>query len=82
MAEKRDWIAEYKLAIGCADCGYSQWPEALDFDHTKNDKVSSPSDMLGCSWTRIIEEIEKCEVVCANCHRHRTWKRGGGDVSE
>jgi hypothetical protein len=29
------------------------------------------------SWQAVLDEITKCEVVCANCHRRRTAHRGG-----
>lgn len=70
-------MAEYKVSVGCTDCGYNTYAEALDFDHLDpTTKVFSPSDRLTASWARVIAEIEKCEVVCANCHRHRTKTRG------
>jgi hypothetical protein len=75
LAKKRAILSEYKKLVGCADCGFNQWPEALDFDHINDDKEFSPSDLLGVTWKRLSAEIEKCEVVCANCHRHRTWQR-------
>jgi hypothetical protein len=56
----------------CKDCGEDN-PIVLEFDHQK-DKRGNVGDLLrkGSSWERILEEIEKCEVVCANCHRKRT----------
>jgi hypothetical protein len=48
----------------------------LDFDHIK-DKKYNISRMIhdGFSWKAIKKEVEKCEVVCANCHRVRTHYR-------
>ena len=48
----------------------------LDFDHLR-DKVADVSAMLNRRWPVILAEIEKCDVVCANCHRRRTAKRLG-----
>jgi hypothetical protein len=63
----------------CVDCGQSFDPCAMDFDHkdprTKVQRVSR----LVCSWGRLIEEVQKCELVCACCHRLRTAK---GDFSQ
>ena len=69
-------LAAYKLDLGCVDCHYNTHAEALDFDHIW-DKEFNVSDMvrLGYSWANILVEIEKCEVVCANCHRVRTAQR-------
>lgn len=66
-----------KLERGCADCGYNEYAAALDFDHLPGSvKKYRPSTMpAGTSWANIAAEIAKCEVVCANCHRVRTFKR-------
>ena len=69
-------IDALKLERGCADCGYCEYPEALDFDHIGDDKVKSVSELLAYGWDKILAEIAKCEVVCANCHRVRTARRG------
>lgn len=60
----------------CTDCKNSYHPVCLDFDHL-GDKTKNIADMLkeGYSIDRIKEEIEKCELVCANCHRLRTYNR-------
>lgn len=76
--EIRTWIGAIKLKAGCADCGYRKYAEALDFDHLR-DKTHDVGGMCNARFSkeRILLEIGKCEVVCANCHRHRTWLRHG-----
>lgn len=62
----------------CADCGVEYPYYVMQFDHVGDDKVASISRMLlTASWAAIEEEIAKCDVVCANCHAVRTWKRVG-----
>ena len=59
----------------CADCKiqYSVW--VMQFDHIR-DKDFTIAEKAGClSSKRIVEEISKCEVVCANCHAERTHRR-------
>jgi hypothetical protein len=48
----------------------------LEFDHLR-DKRAFISVMVcrGDAWSAILEEIKKCDVVCANCHRRRTATR-------
>lgn len=59
----------------CADCGVSYPAHVMDFDHVNGQKLSAVSRMRSYSWKRIEEEIAKCDVVCANCHRVRTYSR-------
>lgn len=61
----------------CADCGNTFHPVAMDFDHVRGEKYSEISTMLrqSASIERIQAEIDKCEVVCAVCHRIRTHLR-------
>jgi hypothetical protein len=68
-------LSEIKIASGCADCGIKNHI-VLDFDHLR-DKKYNISRMIhdGFSWKAIKKEIEKCEIVCANCHRIRTYNR-------
>lgn len=70
----RQFLNEYKLSKGCIDCGYKQYAQALDFDHLGN-KEFGLSYSMSKSMDKILEEIAKCEVVCANCHRVRTYNR-------
>jgi hypothetical protein len=62
----------------CSDCK-KQFPSyVMDFDHKKDKKFDvSRLVNLNVSLKTITAEIEKCELVCANCHRIRTFKRRG-----
>ena len=58
----------------CADCGSHYPPYVMDFDHRdRSTKRYTVSKMLGMSPARMLAEIEQCDVVCANCHRIRTY---------
>jgi hypothetical protein len=67
-----------KLEMGCMDCGYAENPVALDFDHVKGVKLLNIGMNRHRDINLILEEIDKCEVVCANCHRIRTANRRSG----
>ena len=69
-------IAVIKLAAGCVDCGYAAYAEALDFDHRPGEIKLFTIGSQRLAWHRIEAEMAKCDVVCANCHRHRTKVRG------
>ena len=73
------FIQEWKVEKGCVDCGYNKHYAALDFDHLSEDKLFNlgSSTAKGAGMKRVTEEIAKCEVVCANCHRIRTITRRG-----
>lgn len=66
-----------KLEHGCKDCGYTAHASALDFDHIGDCKTANISRLIknGYCWEKILVEIKRCEVVCANCHRVRTFDR-------
>lgn len=53
----------------CAVCGYNKYKGALDFHHLENKSFDMSSQGLTRSWERIKTELEKCILVCANCHR-------------
>lgn len=62
----------------CADCGVRYPPYVMEFDHVSGVKLRTISEMVrsGASVESILAEIAKCELVCANCHRVRTARRG------
>jgi|ERR1035437_867418 hypothetical protein len=69
-------FAALKLATGCIDCGYKEHPAALEYDHLPGTiKTNMVGDLIHGSWERLLEEVVKCELVCANCHRVRTANR-------
>lgn len=75
-AAKKIWVDNYKITIGCADCGYKDHPAALDFDHLPGSiKIRDIKSGQQLGWVALQEEVAKCEVVCANCHRIRTYER-------
>lgn len=70
-------IAAIKEATPCVDCGFSFPACAMSFDHLPGTgKVANISDLAknGCR-TQALREIEKCELVCLNCHAIRTDSR-------
>jgi hypothetical protein len=71
-----EFVNEFKRRP-CADCGGEFPPYLMDFDHVSGDKLDDICGMRMRTVAResIRAEIEKCEVVCANCHRARTHAR-------
>ena len=60
--------------IPCTDCKQNYPWYVMDFDHLR-DKTFNIGHAFSRSKEKILEEIAKCEVVCSNCHRARTYKR-------
>jgi hypothetical protein len=71
-----NWLDIQKSAP-CMDCGVSYPPYVMDFDHVRGTKTASVSELLSRDATkrRALAEIAKCELVCSNCHRKRTFNR-------
>jgi len=55
----------------CQFCGYSKYIGALDFHHIdpKTKKFSLSMDQMYRSWELTLKELDKCVIVCSNCHR-------------
>jgi len=74
--EIRYWFMRYKSTLICADCGISH-PAILQFHHrNRDDKSFNISDVVrkASSIKQITNEIQKCDVVCVNCHAKRHWR--------
>jgi len=72
-ARNRRFIIEYLSDHPCVDCKEID-PVVLEFDHVRGTKVDTISNLAfryTSSLRRIREEMKKCEVRCANCHRRR-----------
>ncbi len=85
--DTRDYKRRYRLAkrtviqkikdIPCIDCGVKYEPEKMQFDHTEDNKEFNISHAVGedIPLSKILKEIEKCEIVCFWCHVERTKNR-------
>ena len=83
--ERKEYINRKKLEAGCCkDCGLKVTCETFpvfEWDHVDpSTKSFNLGNVRGQSYYKIDAELEKCELVCANCHRMRTvagerWKR-------
>ena len=75
--EIKKYIQHYKQEHSCTDCGenYPYW--IMEFDHLKDKLFNLSGFSTKTSNLDLIkEEIAKCEVVCSNCHKDRTYIRG------
>lgn len=66
---RRKWAA-YKATLSCVNCGENH-PAALDFHHVVRDETNRKICELlhNQAYLKVFEEIKKCIVLCANCHR-------------
>eukprot|EP00919_Chromeraceae_sp_WS-2016_P077455 GHVR01183293.1.p1 GENE.GHVR01183293.1~~GHVR01183293.1.p1 ORF type:complete len:162 (-),score=0.17 GHVR01183293.1:72-557(-) len=74
--ERKKVILEYKKKP-CMDCGATYPPYVMTFDHRdpimKSFEISRAAHV---THERFLVELEKCDLVCANCHAERTWGQG------
>lgn len=82
------YLLEYLQSHPCVDCGETDI-DVLEFDHTdRSMKKTEVSKMIhiGFQIEKLQEEVEKCDIRCANCHRRKTsreensWKSRLHDV--
>lgn len=74
----REYALEYLSTHPCKSCGESD-PAVLEFHHARGVKTNDVSVLIGrgSSLDKLKEEIAKCDVLCANCHRRLTAKERG-----
>src|ERR1700677_3665160 len=68
----RDYIVKLR-SVPCTDCAGQFHHCVMEFDHARGKRLFCISAIK--NRKRLYEEIRKCDVVCANCHKLRTWKR-------
>jgi hypothetical protein len=77
-ARRRREVSEYiratKEGKPCADCGVAYPFYVMDYDHIEGMKKEC-NLAAASSIFRAKQEIAKCELVCSNCHRERTYNR-------
>jgi transcription elongation factor Elf1 len=69
-------LREYKATLSCEICGENH-PSCIDFHHRNpsNKKVAIyEATQKKWGWNKIMEEINKCQVLCSNCHRKAHWE--------
>jgi len=75
--KRREWrmvVKVIKALTPCHDCG-RQYPHYMkDFDH-KPEFVKTSGVMGSQSASQAFAEMAKCDIVCANCHKRRTYLR-------
>lgn len=75
VAERRRHLKRQAIAYkggACVDCGYTKCAEALQFHHRNpQEKDFRIGSGLTKSWARLKAELDKCDLVCANCHAER-----------
>jgi hypothetical protein len=78
----RNMMNKIKTDKGCELCGYKEHHVALQFDHIDpeskyrdaNGNLKSPSSMFSYSQATILAEIQKCRILCANCHAVHSYE--------
>ena len=62
----------------CLQCGYKRCRAALAFHHRNPaEKEFQIATMFAWSWARILQELDKCDLLCMNCHAERHFDEGG-----
>lgn len=79
IKENKEYVLSYLEENSCVDCGESD-VRCLEFDHVRGIKIMNVSKMVhsGYPLDTVKQEIEKCEIRCANHHRIVTIERAGG----
>lgn len=73
----QQFIWDYLKEHPCSDCSEND-PVVLQFDHVRGQKLFNIGEACGKGFAldKVIAEIEKCDVRCANCHIRQTASRG------
>lgn len=77
QAEFMAWYISLKAGRPCADCGLTFHHAAMQWDHLPGETKKADVALLARrgSRRRVLEETAKCELVCANCHAVRSYRR-------
>ena len=74
---RRKRMAVEMMGGSCKDCKatFPSYPEVFDFDHLWGKQEAIGRMLPVATWEAIVDELQKCELVCSNCHRIRTVER-------
>jgi hypothetical protein len=75
----RKMVIDLKTGKPCEDCKELFPHYLMDFDHVRGTKLGNIEVIarLG-DVEKLLTEVKKCDLICSNCHRHRTWMRSAG----
>ena len=76
----KNYIREYKEHHYCEKCGENRY-YLLDFHHIDNNKEKNLSQVQTWGIKRIQKEINKCAILCANCHRDFHWQEANNSIT-
>ena len=68
-------VNNIKESNPCVDCNTYYPFYVMDFDHLRDKSFKISWGIINRSRDNVLKEIEKCELVCSNCHRKRSYKR-------
>jgi hypothetical protein len=72
--EIKDKLNQYLSNHPCVDCGNTDF-RVLEFDHVRGIKQYEISELkTRLNWNNLLQEIKKCDVRCANCHRIKHYE--------
>lgn len=75
LIARRQVVRDFKNRP-CTDCQVSYPYYVMQLDHINDDKVANLSALIrNAGMQKVLDELAKCEPVCANCHAIRTWER-------
>jgi hypothetical protein len=76
QTERKARAIEYKGGK-CIHCGYKKCPAALDFHHVDPTKklFGIAQGIVKYCWQKIQDELDKCDLVCSNCHREIAYEQ-------
>ena len=76
VSNLRKWVWDLKSSRRCKKCGESH-PACLEFHHTNRQEKDSEISKLvgrGAAKQRLWKEIQRCDILCANCHRKHHYE--------
>lgn len=74
--KQRQFVADLLARSSCVDCGNND-SRVLEFDHVRGEKKGNIANLKNAAYgmKRLLDEIAKCDIRCANCHRIVTHER-------
>jgi hypothetical protein len=73
----REFLVVFRENTPCVDCGRYYPHYVMEFDHIRGARKAGVSSLMRQGWKAVLVEIEKCDLVCGNCHNIRTHSRKG-----